>query len=382
MSSRYPRRIADTTTSSQRAQKRGRGTHSKPPWSRRDHFKLYVALGSAAVLAAAGGGVAVALATRHHPKVAAPPSVPSSTVTVPAPAGPPCPLTGAPSAGGVPQRPAIAVKIDNYPDARPQSGLDKADVVFEEPVEGLITRFVAVFQCQQAASIGPVRSAREVDVQILDQLSHPLFFHVGGIDPVLSMISAADDDNLDLGYHSSIVTHPAGRYAPYDTYMSTAGGWSLAPSNTAPPQPLFTYGANPPAGAPITSINIPFSPTNNGTWTWNAGLGQWQLSYGGAPAMLSDGTQIAATNLVVERVSVTYGPYVENAGGGLEVQSHLIGSGPLTVLRGGQAITGTWQRPSLSSQTTLTAADGTVIPLAPGNTWVEIVPTSVNVTTK
>jgi hypothetical protein len=322
------------------------------------------------------------MATHHHPKAATKPSVPAPTVTAPAPAGPPCPLTGVPTQSGVPQRPAIAVKVDNYPDARPQSGLDKADVVFEEPVEGLITRFVAVFQCQQAASIGPVRSARAVDVQILDQLSHPLFFHVGGIDPVLSMISAANDDNLDLGYHSSIVTHPAGRYAPYDTYMSTAGGWSLAPSATTAPEPLFTYGSNPPAGVPVSSIRIPFSPTNSGTWTWSAALGQWQLSYGGAPAMLSGGTQIAATNLVVERVTVTYGPWVENAGGGLEVQSHLTGTGPLTVLRGGQAITGTWQRPSLTSQTSLLAANGTVIPLAPGNTWVEIVPTSVNVTTQ
>src|SRR5579862_5676604 len=158
--------------------------------------------------------------------------------------GPACPLTGRtpPGGGEVPKRPALAFKVDNYPDARPQSGLDKADIVFEEPVEGLITRFVAVFQCQPATLIGPVRSARAVDVQILDQLNHPLFFHVGGIDPVLSMIASANDDNLDLGYHSSIVTHPAGRYAPYDTYMSTAGGWSLAPADTTPPEPLFTYG--------------------------------------------------------------------------------------------------------------------------------------------
>jgi hypothetical protein len=342
-----------------------------------------VGLASAGVVAAAGAGVAAAMVTSHHPKSASHSSVPAPTVTnPPAPAGPPCPLTGTPSRGGVPQRPAIAVKVDNYPDARPQSGLDKADVVFEEPVEGLITRFVAVFQCQGATSIGPVRSAREVDVQILDQLSHPLFFHVGGIDPVLSMIASANVDNLDLGYHASIVTHQPGRYAPYDTYMSTTGGWSLAPSDTSVPQPLFTYGPNPPPGAAVSSINIPFSPTNNGTWTWNAALGQWQLYYGGAPAMLSDGTQIAATNLVVERVTVTYGPYVENAEGGLEVESHLIGTGPLTVLRGGQAITGIWQRSSLASQTSLLASNGTVIPLAPGNTWVEIVPTSVNVTTK
>ena len=80
----------------------------------------------------------------------------------------------------MPQRPALAVKVDNYPTARPQSGLDQADIVFEEPVEGRITRFVAVFQCQSPSLVGPIRSARAVDAPILDQLSKPIFVHVGG----------------------------------------------------------------------------------------------------------------------------------------------------------------------------------------------------------
>ena len=78
-----------------------------------------------------------------------------------------CPLSGVPApTGGVPNRPAMAVKVDNYPTARPQSGLDKADIVFEQPVEGGITRYVAVFQCNDAFLIGPVRSARSIDIGI------------------------------------------------------------------------------------------------------------------------------------------------------------------------------------------------------------------------
>src|SRR5580698_834968 len=111
---------------------------------------------------------------------------PATTTTTAPPTD--CPLTGAPAPpGGVPQRPALAVKVDNYPDARPQSGLDQADIVFDEPVEGGITRFAAVFQCQSPTLVGPIRSARAVDLQIMDQLSKPILVHVGGINPVLAM---------------------------------------------------------------------------------------------------------------------------------------------------------------------------------------------------
>jgi len=100
--------------------------------------------------------------------------------------GPPvCPLTGTTAPGGkVPARPALAFKVDNYPNARPWSGIDKADIVFEEPVEGFITRLVAVFQCQQAPLVGPIRSARYVDQGITGLLSDPILIHVGDIDQV------------------------------------------------------------------------------------------------------------------------------------------------------------------------------------------------------
>ena len=104
----------------------------------------------------------------------------------------------------------MAVKIDNYPAGRPQSGLDKADIIFEEPVEGGITRFAAVFQCQESALIGPVRSARNIDIGILGQLGNPLLAHVGGINPVLANINASPVVNVDIGSSQSLMIHPAG----------------------------------------------------------------------------------------------------------------------------------------------------------------------------
>jgi hypothetical protein len=281
----------------------------------------------------------------------------------------------------VPARPALAIKIDNYPQARPQSGLDKADVVFEEPVEGGITRLVAVFQCQSPELAGPIRSARAVDVPILDELSHPVFLHVGGISPVISMLRGGNLTDDNLFYNGSVAQHPPGRYAPYDTYVSGSAAWGLDASDKTPPAPIFTYSSVTPPGTAVTGVHIPFAGTNDVHWAWDAPSGHWLLSWGSSPAMVANGGQISATNIVIQPVRVTYGPWLENDAGGLEVQSQLVGSGPLTVLRNGIAVTGTWQRASSSSLTNLVSSAGAPIALAPGTTWVELVPSAVTVTT-
>ena len=108
--------------------------------------------------------------------------------------------------------PALAFKIGNYTDDRPSAGLNQADIVFEEPVEGSYTRLVAVFQCQGSALVGDLRSAREPDVAILSQLSNPIFLHAGGIDPVLALLTDApiQDKNVLQGGFGS-VTIPSAR---------------------------------------------------------------------------------------------------------------------------------------------------------------------------
>ncbi len=354
----------------------GRGrSSSQRPW--------LIALIVAAVLVVAAG-IALAATSGGGPKKAGghggAPNIPGPSTTTAQ--GPVCPLTGLPApAGGVPQRPALVVKIDDYPAARPQTGLNQADIVFDEPVEGGITRFAATFQCQSPPLIGPIRSARAVDLQILGQLSKPILVHVGGIDPVLAMLRAGNLSDFDLRTHGSIVQTVPGREAPYDTYISAAAGWGLDPHDTTPPSPLFTYSAVAPAGTPTTSIHIPFAGTNNALWSWNAPSGHWLLSYSGTPATVANAGQIATTNVVVQTVHVTYGPWLENSEGGLEVQSQMTGSGPLVVLRNGVAITGTWKRAALDDPTSLIASDGSTIALAPGQTWVEIVPSTVKVTT-
>ncbi len=320
-----------------------------------------------------------------HPSAVRPTTTaPPSTTTTAVPAAP-CPLTGLPVPGGgpVPARPALAVKVDNYPDARPQSGLDRADIVFEEPVEGFITRYVAVFQCQQAPLVGPIRSARNIDVGILGQLGAPIEVHVGGIPPVLADIDGSPIINEDLGQYGGIQQHPAGRVAPYDTYSSTAAMWGVHPTDTTVPAPLFSYSDTPPAGSPAAAVAIPFSGTSNVVWRWAPTLGVFQRFYGSQADVGADGVQNVASNVVVQFVDVTFGPWLENDEGGLEVQANLYqdASGKAEIFRNGVEIDGTWSRNGLGTPTSFVDAQGAPVPLQPGPTWVELVPTTIAVTT-
>ncbi len=293
---------------------------------------------------------------------------------------PVCPLTGAPSPKGkVPLRGAIAFKIDNYPDARPQTGMDKADIIFEEPVEGIITRYVAVYQCQGAAMVGPLRSARQIDIGILGQLGNPPLAHFGGIPPVIANIQASGIDDIELGNSSTDFWRTTTRHAPYNAYSSTAIVTALTPKNTTPPQPIYTYSATAPKnGLNVASANVDFGPYSNVTWRWNKATATWLRYYNATqPDMETNGVQNQATNVIVQTVNVTYGPWVENGLGALEVQAKLYNtSGPAAVFRDGKEYVGTWSRGAISSPTIYRTTSGQIIPMAPGRTWVELLPST------
>lgn len=339
---------------------------------------LLAAVVVVALFAALGGGSPGSKG--HHPSGSSPTSPTSPTAAL----GPLCPLTGTRAPGGkVPHRSALAVKVGNYPAGRPQSGLAAADVVFEEPVEGGITRFVAVFQCHGAAAVGPVRSARNIDIGILGQLGRPLIVHVGGIQPVIDNIQASPLEDFELGDYSTAVDfHPTGRVAPYDTYTSPTLVWRMRTTANIAPQPLFSYSKAVPTGAAVHSVSVPFSSYSPVVWTYDPKLGQFLRFYNATRALLANGTQMSATNVVIQFVHVTYGPWLENTEGGLEVQANLSthASGQAIVLRNGVEIRGHWSRTSLGQATSFTTDAGAPIALAPGKTWVELVPTTVKVT--
>ena len=307
-----------------------------------------------------------------------------------------CPLTGTPAPGNViPQRPAIAMKVDNYSlgpapaEARPQSGLDYADVIFEEQVEGSITRYAAVFQCRNApSSVGPIRSARWTDIQMLSQLGHPILVHVGGILPVLNLINQSALVNLDLMGNPQLEFHPVGRYAPYDTYTTTQSIWAQEKNLTTPPTPIFTFSTKVPSGEAVTQVHLDWSGTSNIYWRWDAQTGTWLRFYNVGslaspviqPDVLTDGVQNQVQNVIVQQVNVTFGPWVENSQGGLEAESHIIdNSGRAYIFRNGRMIVGTWSAGAAGTATTFVDASGNTIALEPGRTWVEVYPNTDSV---
>jgi hypothetical protein len=341
-------------------------------------------IGAGCLLAACASGVPHAANTAKGHK-SDPKTLPTPPPAAVAATGPDCPLTGAPAPhGAIPARSALAVKVDNYPTARPQSGLTAADIVFEEPVEGGITRYVAIFQCHGTSMVGDVRSARNIDIGILSQFGHPLIVHVGGIQPVIDNILSSAVQDFELGdYTTSIVQHPPGRYAPYDTYTSTTAIWQMRTTANKAPQPVFSYSATVPAGSAVSSVSIPFSSYSPVVWKYDPKTQKFLRFYDTSPDVLSNGVQNSASNIIVQYVNVFYGPWLENTDGGLEVQANLAtgASGKAIVFRNGVEIPGQWSRSSLAQPTSFTDSSGQPIAMKPGNTWVELVPTTVNVTT-
>jgi hypothetical protein len=290
----------------------------------------------------------------------------------------------------VPDRPALAVKVDNYSlgpapaEARPQSGLDYADVIFEEQVEGSITRYAAVFQCREAPStVGPVRSARWTDIQMLSQLGHPILVHVGGITPVLDLIEQSRLVNVDLIDNPQLETNPPGRYAPYDTYTTTQAVWAQEKRLKTPPAPIFTFSSKAPAGESVTQVHLDWSATSDIYWRWDQHTGTWLRFYNVSspsspnvqPDVLTDGVQNQAQNVIVQEVNITYGPWLENSEGGLEAESHIVdNSGKVYVFRSGKMIVGTWSAGAAGTPTKYLDAAGKPIAMALGRTWVEVYP--------
>ncbi|MFM8944459.1 MAG: DUF3048 domain-containing protein [Actinomycetota bacterium] len=291
-----------------------------------------------------------------------------------------CPLTGVRATGDeVPARPVLAVKIENSPLARPQAGLNDADIVYEEPVEGGITRFIALYQCGDVDRLGPVRSARTTDPDVLVQYGTPLMAYSGGAGQVVALVRQAG--LLDVGFETmpDLYERDPAREAPHDIFSSTAALWGGASWSAAAPDPVFTFDADPPAVAKRAArVHLDFSASSDVWWTWDAAAGLWLRAHGDTPHVLEGGEQVSATTVVVQVVEVRPGTIID-AAGNPSPEVTLVGTGKVYVFRGGQVVVGRWVRDALDQVTRLEDADGNEIALAPGRTWVELLPSTVAV---
>jgi hypothetical protein len=286
----------------------------------------------------------------------------------------------------------LAVKVENLPAARPQYGLDHADIVMEEPVEGGITRFIAIFQCHNAGRIEPVRSGRLVDVDLLRPLGEVVFGYAGAIDPVVAKINSSGfmKPLSAMQYGPPTYYRDPAREAPHNLVTSTQLLYKAAAKAKFPdklPKPLFAYGPLPKGGTAVSAVHVNY-PIDVTSWAWGSTRDRWMRSYTGSyagysdtgPAMLGDNTQINAVNVVVLHVHEYPTQYVEDPTGAHENELTLTGSGQAWVFRNGQEFKCTWTRASLADPTTFIGPHHEHLTLAPGNTWEELVPISSSVT--
>ena len=332
---------------------------------------------TAAALATIG---ALALTTGCGPEESRAAAAPSEPTAPPAPVLVPWPLTGV-EVEAVPARPALAVKIENSVAARPQSGLNAADVVWEQVVEGGITRFVAVFHSTLPPDIGPIRSVRPMDAAIAGPLKG-LFAFSGGQPGYVNAIAATGAQVLSQGSGAGGYFRLDSRDAPHNVYANPADFLAQAdPGHQASPVGEFgfaTAGRQPTAlvsGVPAAAVDLKLSPSSYPNWTWSQPDNGWLRAEGQTPATVADGARVRAANVVVLRVDVA-NTGARDAAGNPVPETKMVGGGEALIASGGSTIAATWSKASPTDPVVLALPDGGPVELAPGNTWVELVPNS------
>ncbi len=293
------------------------------------------------------------------------------------------PLTGEPLTDlSVTAHPAVVVKVDNSPWARPQSGINQADVVYEVLVEG-ITRYALVFHSQAADPVGPVRSARSTDIDLVSNLGTPLFAWSGGNAGVVGEVRSAAAAGLliDAGGDADGTAYyrDHDREAPHNYYAKVSALLEhKAPAGAPAPPPLFVYRAHDEtpqaAGVPTAGYAIEFGGGVRVEYVWDAERSGWNRfqvdqNHPRAESAVVDaaGVQVAPANIVI--LFVDYGRSPSDPRSPMAVT---IGTGAAIVLRDGAAITGTWTRSDPSASWSLTDEQGQPIELTPGRTWVAL----------
>lgn len=338
-----------------------------------------------------------------------------ASVPPPEPEKPPLnPLTGEVVASWdlVTRRP-LAVKVENDPAARPQSGIVDADLVYEELVEGGITRFVCVYLSKEPPAIGPDRSARPSDTDICYYLN-PLFACSGGERTVVSMIQASG-----MNYIEEDATHfwrDRSRHAPHNLYTSDAllrqylaetgdtykglpvSGLAFSGGEEEKEQPAGGEQVEESAGeavegsgeaaagesvmwSPATTVNVPYkTAVCAASYQYDPASDSYLHLINGTPHTdLTTGARVAPRNVIVQYCTVTNSNLTDVTGSTVPV-TQVIGGGKCLVFTGGKAFHATWRKDNRSSPTRFTDENGNLLPLKPGQTWIHLVSEDIGAT--
>jgi DUF3048 family protein len=299
------------------------------------------------------------------------------------------PLTGALISLSVAERPAVIIKVDNSPDARPQAGLNDADVIYEERVEGSVVRFLSVFQSKDVSVVGPVRSVRSTDAAVVAPIGG-VFAFSGGITPFINKVKATgvltitESDDPRVG-----ISKRAGKVRPYATYANTTKLRAQLKARVNPPPPLFarirpgtTFGAANPSAQPITGLRVVFGSLTTADWTWDKTKQQWLRSTNGTVHLLEDHDRLSTGCIILETVPYQPTPYTDRANFGVD-EAVITGTGKALVACDGAVVRARWSKPTTKAVTSyVSEATGAPVALPVGRVWVSLVPTNGVITMK
>ena len=271
----------------------------------------------------------------------------------------------------------IVVKIDDTNQARPQTGIEDADVVYIEQVEGGATRIAALYSSKYPEVVGPVRSARISDIDIFAQYGKIGLAYSGAQQKLTSVINISNLFNMSaerFGYGEPYFRDDS-RYAPVNLYLhpnillekahakdnyfgkATKSGWIFGPTAKN--------------GRKALSVDFSWPAVKYGA-DWDKVSKKWLIRQNGDPKMAKSGSQLAADNLIVQLVSITDSAYGDKFGG-VTPQVETIGTGKALIFRNGRVFDAIWSRPTATDTTTWKDATGADIPFAPGQTWIALV---------
>ena len=280
-------------------------------------------------------------------------------------------ISGLPGKDG----PVLVVKIDDTKEAHPQIGLEDADIIYIEQVEGGLTRLAAIFSSKIPSRIGPVRSARISDIELLEQYGRVAFAYSGAQKKMRPVIDSANLEDLGAENHSStIFTTDPTRIKPYamvlraDLLMQYIKDKNLVIANSK--SMGWNFGDTPSNGKEIASVHISW-PASSYDAHWSADENRWLLDHSYEPDFADSGKQLGPTTLVIQLVSISDSIYKDKVGG-VTPFSATVGEGRGYILRDGKYFEALWSRPDATSGTQWRSRDGQEITFAKGQIWVAL----------